>query len=718
MNRRMLFVILAAAAILMPGATTMRAQSTDTSGTDFWLTFPENHTGGAATLSLFIAGSTSTTGTVSIPAITFSMPFTVTAGQVTTVNIPIGAELATSDVVESKGIHVTALANITVYGFSTIQFTTDAYLGLPTPILGTDYIVLGYTTIFPGSNGSELAIVASANNTTVNITPSVPEGNHLAGVPFPITLNQGQTYQLIDATVGNDLTGTLISANNPIAVFGGHQCADVPTTFASCNFLVEELTPTATWGQNFFTVPLATRMNGDTFRFLASTDSTNVSVNGAVVATLNRGKFFEQIIAGAAQVTADKPILVMQYSNGGSFDNASADPFMMIVTPAAQYLASYTVTTPAIGFSPNYVNITAQTSGVGTIKLDGTTIASSLFSPIGSSGFSGAQVPLSVGSHNLVGSVPFGTIVYGFASADGYGYAGGFSLSPIALVTAVTLAPKVSAGSVGAPSCVTATVTDQNGMPVSGVRVDFTVTGANPTTGFMTAATNGTAQFCYTGTAAGSDTVTAAVGTITDTATVTWGSVVTTPGTFTPAPGSSTTAVVQPGSTAVFTVVFTPNPGFIGPVTFSCANSSIPNTICTVSPTTVNITSTAPITLTVSLRTNCTALLPPPAPRSLPPTWGVPLSLMWIVALGGWLWSRTRRAGTTSNQPGAVHSLGWLVPSLALALLVVTWSGCGSSSGNAAIPGAPVTPTGNYTVVITGTSAMGTQSMVLNVRVI
>ena len=60
-------------------------------------------------------------------------------------------------------------------------------------------------------------------------------------------------------------------------------------------------------------IPLATRHNGDTFRFLASTDATHVSINGAPVATLNRGQFYQQIINGPSQITSDQPILVAQY---------------------------------------------------------------------------------------------------------------------------------------------------------------------------------------------------------------------------------------------------------------------------------------------------------------------------------------------------------------------------------------------------------------------
>jgi hypothetical protein len=54
------------------------------------------------------------------------------------------------------------------------------------------------------------------------------------------------------------------------------------------------------------------------------------------------------------------------------------------------------------------------------------------------------------------------------------------------------------------------------------VRVDFTVTGANPTSGFANTNASGVAEFCYTGANEGSDTITGAVGTLSDTASKTW----------------------------------------------------------------------------------------------------------------------------------------------------------------------------------------------------
>jgi hypothetical protein len=499
--------------------STVQAAASDSQGVEFWLTFPGNLL--RSELSLFLTGTTNTTGTVSIPGLRFTAPFSVTAGAVTTVVLPSTASLSTSDGVENKGILVTAQDEVAVYGLNRAQFTTDAYVGLPSDILGTEYIVLSYQNSIV--NGSELAIVATAEATTVTITPAVSTGQRPASVPYTLTLGRGQTYQLMNTNPApGDLTGTIITSDQPIAVFGGHLCANVPPNVAFCDHLVEQLPPVVTWGKHFMTMPLATRRKGDTFRFLASTDGTQVSVNGSLVATLERGQFFEQIIATPAHITADQPILVAQYANGTAFDGVTADPFMMLIPPFEQFLATYTVTTPATGFPLNFVNIVTPNAAVGSITLDSAAIPVASFIPIGSSGFSGAQVPIGLGAHTLNGPLPFGTFVYGFAADDSYGYPGGMSLAPVVIVTSLELTPEAATKPIGSEHCLTALVNDQRGNPVTGVRVDFTVSGANPAVGFEATAGNGQAGFCYSGTKPGTDTIIASVGSIVDTATTIW----------------------------------------------------------------------------------------------------------------------------------------------------------------------------------------------------
>ncbi len=488
----------------------------DSRGTEFWLAFPGNYVGGS-TMSLFIAGDVATTGTVEIPGLAFSTAFSVTPGTVTTVTLPAAADIQTSDLVEAKGVHVVANAEVTVYGLSRIPATTDAYLGLPVDILGTEYFVMAY----PAGSAPEFAIVGAADGTAVTITPTVAAGTRAAGVPYTINLNAGETYQL-RSVAGADLTGTTISSTQPVALFGGNQCATVPPGVFFCDHVVEQIPATVTWGRSFVTVPLATRLNGDTFRILASTDATAVSINGTLAATLDAGEVLEQIIAGPSQITSDKPILLAQFSNGTAFDNVTSDPFMMLVPPTEQFLGSYTVTTPATGFTTNFINVAARSEAVGNIILDGTVIPASAFTAIGSSGYSAAQVPVGPGTHTLSGTLPFGVFVYGFDVADSYGYPGGTSLAPVVSVTAIDLQPESATNPVGTEHCVTATVTDESQAPLAGIRVDFSVSGANEAEGFDVTGEVGTTQFCYTGMNGGDDTIQASVGAITDAASKSW----------------------------------------------------------------------------------------------------------------------------------------------------------------------------------------------------
>ena len=196
---------------------------------------------------------------------------------------------------------------------------------------------------------------------------------------------------------------------------------------------------------------------------------------------------------------------------------------MMLIPPFEQFLNKYTVTTPATGFATNFINVVAPNSAVGSTTLDGVAIPAAAFTAIGSSGFSGAQRPVALGSHTLGGPSPFGAFMYGFASFDSYGYPGGLALGQVASVTNIVLTPPTSTAPVNTSSCVTATVADQFGAPLSGIRVDFTVAGPNARTGFVFTDAAGLAQFCYVGTTAGTDSISGAVGTVvSNTVSKTW----------------------------------------------------------------------------------------------------------------------------------------------------------------------------------------------------
>jgi hypothetical protein len=506
---------------IAPGA---QAAPGDSLGTDFWVSFPTNYQGTQG-LQLFVTGPTATTGSVEIPGLSYSQQFTVTPGTATKLVVPTSAELALGDGVEQKGIHVTTADEVSVYGLNRVQGSTDAFLALPTDVLGSEYLVLSYAGLgggFPEQRGSQFSVAATQDGTVLTITPSVAIGSRAAGQPYQVTMDAGDAYQLHSLSQA-DLTGTIVASNHPVGVFAGSRCSNVPDFVNYCDHLVEQLTPPSTWGKKFVTQPLATRTQGDVFRVLAGTDATHVTINGSQVATLDRGNVFETTLAAASTITTDQPVLVGQYSQSTEVDGVTSDPFVMLIPPYEQFLSAYTVTTPdeQFGFT-NYVNVVAPTTDVGLVKADGAVIPATSFQPIPGSTFSGAQLAVSSGSHTYEGPNPFGVYVYGFGTNDSYGYPGGMQLAPLATVTAVTMSPATGSAFLGDEGCTTATVTDQDGNPVPNVRVDFTVAGANTTSASLTAGANGTAEYCYQGSAAGSDTVTAAVGTVTGTAALEW----------------------------------------------------------------------------------------------------------------------------------------------------------------------------------------------------
>jgi hypothetical protein len=427
----------------------------DNRGTEFILGFAQNYTGGT-NLNFFIGSDVATTATVEIPGIGFGpTAYPVAPGAITNVSLPVGAEMFGSGTKESKGILVTAPDEIFIYGLDQQVFTTDAYLGLPTDIQGTDYVIPTYFNL-QGVYPSQLAIVGIQDNTTVTITPSfnaIPGTDTPAalpaGTPFNITLNRLQTFQLKDAAFDSsgDLTGSTITSDKPISVFGAHECAYIPVNVAACDHLIEQVPPTSTWGKEFLTVPLATRTGGDIFRIIAGTNGTNVTIDGAAVTTLNRGQSYETTIPSSqySSIVTSEPALVVQFSQGSQVDSVTSDPFMMMLPPTGQFASAYTFSTPdstPVAFN-NYVNIVAPTAELAGIQVDGAAVATT-WTAIGASGYSGTQVPVSIGTHRVTHTSPivsFGIYAYGFADYDSYGYPGGMRLAPIAICVPTPMVP-------------------------------------------------------------------------------------------------------------------------------------------------------------------------------------------------------------------------------------------------------------------------------------
>jgi uncharacterized repeat protein (TIGR01451 family) len=406
------------------------AEAADSSGTDFWVAFPRNIPPEQA-IYLLITAATPTSGVVSNPSFAINVPFNVVPGTPTKVTLPYDVlDLDVIDTVENKGVHVTSLAPISVHGANYRKFSGDAFMALPVDAIGTDYVLMSWG---PGLGvGSELVVVATENDTTVTITPTINAASRTAGVPFQVVLQQGQTYFLAPAGGDGDLTGSTIVSDKPVSVFGGNACGEVPTKGTDfCDYLIEQMFPTSAWGQSFMTMPLATRTGGDIVRVLASQSGTEVTYNGSVVALLNAGQYYQTSATQPAHITTTQPALVAQYATGTTVDDVTGDPFEMLILPTNRFVSSYTVPTGPGDIVGNFLNLIVPTAAIGSVEVDGAAVAPASFTPIEASGYSGAQLPVSLGEHRITASAPIGAWMYGFDSSEGYGYPAGALLAPL-----------------------------------------------------------------------------------------------------------------------------------------------------------------------------------------------------------------------------------------------------------------------------------------------
>jgi len=108
----------------------------------------------------------------------------------------------------------------------------------------------------------------------------------------------------------------------------------------------------------------------------------------------------------------------------------SGDPSMVQAVASEQYLNKYVILVP--GTWVNDVLVLTRKSGE-TVSIDGVD-ATMGWTPVASSGFEVARIPVADGVHVLRGSKPFGVLVVGYDAFDSYAYPGGLSQQKINII--------------------------------------------------------------------------------------------------------------------------------------------------------------------------------------------------------------------------------------------------------------------------------------------
>lgn len=412
-------------AVVQPAAATGGFRST--LGLEFWVNFDANfNTSGTPTI--YLSGAQNANVTITWPDQTTELA-TVVAGTVTTVSATAKIAAAnqftsTTDGISQTAIKIVSDAAISVYVLNQITATSDASQAYPTAYLGFEYRVLN-SNLGPG----RFSVIANeTGTTTITVTPKNTLGGRAAGVAYTQTMQQGDVYSLLSSS---DMRGTLITSDKKISVTSSNTCVNL--VGGACDHITEYIPPVTTWGKNFV-VPATTNITQrDRLAIMASADNTVITVNGVSTTLALAGDLYDQLIGAIGEttiVTADKPVLVMQFVRSGSYSNGTAtrtgDPAMVVITPVVQYLNDVAITTPATGFDVNTASLVVPVSDVGTITFNGTAIPAGDFGAtitIGAENFKVAYVNLPLGAHRITSTNGFGVFVYGYNSADSYAYA-------------------------------------------------------------------------------------------------------------------------------------------------------------------------------------------------------------------------------------------------------------------------------------------------------
>jgi hypothetical protein len=402
-----------------------------------------------------------------------------------------------------RAYRIKATRPIIAYQFNPLEnvgvFSNDASMLIPQNSLGTAYRVLGwpertgelraYVTIVGSEVDTQVTFTSTANTRSGGGVPALSPG----GV-FTTTLQPYEVLSIETNGTEEDLTGSFIEASKPVAVFSGHECANVPYASACtggtcasapqwscsspndcpvvccCDHLEEQLIPISAWGKTYIGARSYRRNNEpDYWRVVASVDLTTVSVNPPVagIPTLMAGEVYEFKAIDSFVLSANQPVLVGQFlasehapdpyvgtCGAGIFPGFGActhnsEPCFsdsdcsdtLEIGDAGVGDPAFILSVPIEQLRDDYVFLAPNKYASDylsiyaqtdtSITLDGQSIDGQDWKAI-SGDWRQLTLLVQDGVHRMAGTAPFGVMVHGFDEYVSYGYPAGMNVTNLA----------------------------------------------------------------------------------------------------------------------------------------------------------------------------------------------------------------------------------------------------------------------------------------------
>lgn len=290
------------------------------------------------------------------------------------------------------------------------------------------------------------AVVASEDDTTVTLTPRVAVNGGpgvepaVAGVAHAYRLQRGEVLQWGQPA---ELTGSVLTADRPVGLWGGATCLNIPVSAGACDVAHQQLPPTQSLGHQYAAVRYRNRFDGveesPPWRLVGTTDGTTLSYEPAAPlgapTTLAAGQLAEFNAPGPFLVRSQDsghPFYLAAYMTGSSVvsppsGDSRGDPEFVNVVPTAQYLTRYTLFTDPTYPETSLVVVRGRASaGFAEVTLGCLGVLAG-WQPLGSD-YQYTRVSLVTGDfegqggcdngvHTLASEAPFGVTVWGWGSA-------------------------------------------------------------------------------------------------------------------------------------------------------------------------------------------------------------------------------------------------------------------------------------------------------------
>jgi hypothetical protein len=320
-------------------------------------------------------------------------------------------------------------------------YTNDASMLLPEHALTGNYVVSSFPALI-GPYPSYLTVIGVENNSTVNVEVRQATAGG-GGVPAlaanantNVMMNRYSMLNIVVATqTGGDISGSIITSDQPLHVMGATECANVPNGVTYyCDHVEEAMLPLEYWGEEYVAAHAPQRSGAEHYfwRVYAGEDDVTISAAPAQPGfpiVLDKGQF-HQFQANPAPnhsfvLTADGPFMPVQYLEGQTGGGNTGDPSMIQSVPTEQYLDAYAFVT-GTGYDVHYVQV-IRPNGGADVYIDGNLVGG--YYTVGN--YQVADVSTSQGAHFANSAQPFGIIQVGYTEATSYGYPGGMKLEVI-----------------------------------------------------------------------------------------------------------------------------------------------------------------------------------------------------------------------------------------------------------------------------------------------